>query len=184
MTNRKINIQNQKISYTLKTSRRARRMRLAIYCDGSFVAVRPRGMQEELVEKFILAKAEWVLSKLAYFKKFKNSLFVKNDRKEYLARKVEALEFVQERVEYFNRFYDFTFNRINIRNQRTRWGSCSRKGNLNFNYKILFLSASAADYLVVHELCHLEEFNHSTKFWQLVAKTVPNYRKVRGELKK
>ena len=89
-----------------------------------------------------------------------------------------------ERVDHFNTTYKFKFNRINIKNQKTRWGSCSNKGNLNFNYKIVLLPERLADYIIVHELCHLKELNHSKKFWNLVAKAMPDYPQIRDELNK
>ncbi|PIP23438.1 MAG: hypothetical protein COX90_01110 [Candidatus Nealsonbacteria bacterium CG_4_10_14_0_2_um_filter_38_17] len=70
-----------------------------------------------------------------------------------------------------------------MKNQKTRWGSCFKKGNPNFNYKIALLSQRLADYIVVHELCHLGELNHSQKSWNLVAKAVPDYPEIRDELK-
>ena len=73
--------------------------------------------------------------------------------------------------------------RVAIRNQRSRWGSCSKQGNLNFNYKIALLPDALADYIVVHELCHLGEFNHSQAFWDLVAVAVPDHRERRAELR-
>jgi predicted metal-dependent hydrolase len=88
------------------------------------------------------------------------------------------------RVAHFNSFYSFTVGRISIRDTKTRWGSCSKKGNINFNYKILFLPPYMADYVVVHELCHLKEFNHSQNFWDLVAQVVPEHKAIRAELKK
>lgn len=180
---RGIKLHNQKINYTLKISKRAKRMRLAVYCDGSFVVTKPISLSENIVEKFIIQKSSWVLSKLEYFKKFGTEIF-KDDHKKYLARKDEALNFAEKRVEHFNEVYDFKFNKINIRNQKTRWGSCSIKGNLNFNYKILLLPKRIADYIIVHELCHLKEFNHSYKFWNLVAKAAPDYLEIKKELKR
>jgi len=92
--------------------------------------------------------------------------------------------FVLEKIKHFNNFYKFKINKVFIKNQKSRWGSCSSKGNLNFNYKIIYLRPELADYLIVHELCHLGELNHSKKFWALVEKTIPNYVKINKELKK
>jgi hypothetical protein len=105
-------------------------------------------------------------------------------RAHFLEYKNQAREIVEEKIARFNSFYNLNFNKIRIKNQKTRWGSCSKKGNLNFNYKIVFLESKMADYLVVHELCHLAEFNHSRSFWNLVAKTIPDYSKINRELKK
>lgn len=98
--------------------------------------------------------------------------------------KEKARTLAEERIRHFNQAYDFKFNRISIKNHKSRWGSCSRKGNLNFNYKIALLPERLADYIIVHELCHLGELNHSRKFWDLVAKTIPDYSKARKELRK
>ena len=102
---------------------------------------------------------------------------------DYLKYKKEAGILAKERLEYFNTIYNFKYNRITIRNQKTRWGSCSKKGNLNFSYKIALLSPKIADYIIVHELCHIGEFNHSKNFWNLVEKTMPDYKELRGSLR-
>lgn len=106
-----------------------------------------------------------------------------NSKGDFLTHKDMAYEIVRSRLEYFNQFYNFKYNKITIRNQISRWGSCSKKGNLNFNYRIALLKPELADYIVVHELCHLGEFNHSKNFWDLVEKTLPDWRKLRSELK-
>lgn len=98
--------------------------------------------------------------------------------------KKKALELVTSRLEFFNTTYNFKYNSVRIKNTTSRWGSCSSKGNLNFNYRIVLIDAKLADYIVVHELCHLGEFNHSEKFWGLVQKTIPDYIHIREELKK
>ncbi len=108
----------------------------------------------------------------------------KRKNAEYVIHRDRALVIAENRIAYFNRFYQFTINRIAIKNQKTRWGSCSKKGNLNFNYKIALLPAHLADYVIVHELCHLKEFNHSPAFWKLVAKTIKDYKKIKKEFKK
>jgi predicted metal-dependent hydrolase len=83
-----------------------------------------------------------------------------------------------------NKFHNFPYSRIFIRSQTTRWASCSKKGNLSFNYKIIFLPETLMDYVIIHELCHLKEFNHSKRFWTLVESHVPDYMAKRHDLKK
>ncbi len=102
----------------------------------------------------------------------------------FLLYKEPARALVTSRVEHFKAIYNFKIGKIAIRNQISRWGSCSSKGNLNFNYKIVLLPAHLADYIVVHELCHLKEFNHSQKFWDLVTVGDPEYKRHRAELRK
>lgn len=159
-------------------------MRLAVYCDGSIVVTTPFDLKETIVDKFINEKSEWLFSKIAFFKQFKGKAIARYSQEDYLKYKDEAYKLAVNRVNYFNQKREFNFNRINIKNQKTRWGSCSRKGNLNFNYKIALLPKPLSDYIIVHELCHLKEFNHSKKFWKLVSQTIPNYAEVRNELKK
>ena len=103
--------------------------------------------------------------------------------KHYLAHKEEARALVHEKLAYWNAIYKFTYKRVAIRNQRRSWGSCTSLKNLNFSYKILFLPERLQDYLIVHELCHLEELNHGKKFWELVAQEIPDYTERRNELK-
>ncbi len=105
-------------------------------------------------------------------------------RAAYLLHKESARALVQARLPELNRAYGFKVGRIAIRDARTRWGSCSAKGNLNFNYRIALLPPQLADYLMTHELCHIGQFDHSTAFWALVARTMPDYRALRAELKK
>jgi predicted metal-dependent hydrolase len=173
------------INYTLRKSKRAKRMRLTVYCDGNVVVTMPNSFfwGESSAEKIIREKADWILSKIAYFKKFKHQHFFQNSRREFLAQKTAAKDLAERKISEFNKIYNFKFRKINIRNQKTRWGSCSKAGNLNFNYKIALLPERMADYIIVHELCHLGEFNHSSKFWNLVAQTIPDYKNIRREIR-
>lgn len=101
----------------------------------------------------------------------------------YRLHKPRARAFIEERIAVLNLHYGFSYGRIAVRNTRSRWGSCSLKKNLNFSYRLLFLPPELADYVIVHELCHLAEFNHSPRFWALVAETIPNWRNHRTLLK-
>jgi predicted metal-dependent hydrolase len=91
---------------------------------------------------------------------------------------------ITARVEKLNAAYGFNYGRIAIKNQRRAWGSCSAKGNLNFNYKIVFLPEMLMEYVIVHELCHLAELNHSPAFWQHVERSCPSYRAYRAHLRR
>lgn len=102
--------------------------------------------------------------------------------KHYTQHKETARALVHARLVYWNQFYGHTYNRVAIRNQRSRWGSCSSKQNLNFNYKLIFLPIELVDYVIVHELCHLKHFNHGRDFWSTVAETIVDYEKRKIEL--
>ncbi len=181
---KKVTLGSEKIEYTVRKHRTAKRLKLAIYCDGNCVVTLPWRMGFLSADEFIKKNAEWVLEKMKAMKKIgKSSLFARHDHVEYLKLKEHAREMVAKRLEKFNAVYGFNYKGVAIRNQKTRWGSCSSKGNLNFNYKILLLPQRHADYIIVHELCHLKEFNHSKRFWNLVAQTIPEYAKIVEQLR-
>lgn len=95
----------------------------------------------------------------------------------------QALVVIPERVRFFAPKVGVTYGRITIRSQRSRWGSCSGKGNLNFNCLLSLVPAEVLDYVVVHELCHRKEMNHSDRFWAEVERVMPDYRVYRKWLK-
>ncbi len=94
-----------------------------------------------------------------------------------------AREYFAGRCEYYRQFTGGSYTRITIRDQRTRWGSCSSTGTLSFNYRLMFAPPRVLDYVVVHELCHLTHMNHSREFWSLVASVQPDYKVYRSWLK-
>ena len=101
-----------------------------------------------------------------------------------MQHKERARAFIKARARHFAGLYGLRYNKISIRNQKTRWGSCSKKGNLNFHYKLALVPLDLADYVIAHEICHLAEFNHSKKFWNLVSQAIPDYRALRKALQK
>lgn len=181
---RYIELQNIQVPYTLKISMKAKRLRLAIHPGGSFVVTAPKNLNQNTIDEFILKKSKWVIDGINRLSKVKDVFKFKNTKTEYLKYKEEARILVEKKVLEFNKIYNFEYKNIRIKNQKTRWGSCSTKGNLNFNYKIALIPERLADYIVVHEICHLGEMNHSSDFWDLVEKAVPDYKERRRELKK
>jgi predicted metal-dependent hydrolase len=107
----------------------------------------------------------------------------KKSRELYLDQKEDARAVILADLARMNALYGFTYNSVAIRNQKTRWGSCSKKKNLNFSYRLLTLSPVEREYVVVHELCHLEQMNHSKAFWDLVAQGCPDYKNIRKQLR-
>ncbi|MFR4621098.1 MAG: M48 family metallopeptidase [Lachnospiraceae bacterium] len=100
--------------------------------------------------------------------------YLSNEEIHKLAEK--ALEYIPKRVSYFAKQIGVTYGKITIRNQKTRWGSCSSKGNLNFNCLLMLTPPEVIDYVVVHELCHRKEMNHSGAFWAEIEKVIPSYK--------
>lgn len=179
-----IKLLERNIEYTLRVSARSRSLRLAVYPGGELVVTAPRFLGIRAIEQFIVRKSAWVLDKVDKLAAVPKRIKTKNSRTDFIKHKSAALKIARQKMEHFNQFYNLKWRRVSIKNQKTRWGSCSRQGNINFNYKIALLPDRAVDYIIVHEMCHLAEMNHSRKFWNLVAKTVPDHREIRRELRK
>lgn len=165
--------------YSIKNSPRAKHLRITIKPDGTITITKPTRVSIATAEHFIQRKSSWIIEK---YNSLPKTQTLKHTKEEIKNLKIKAKIIAEEKVKQFNKYYKFTYNSISIKNQKTRWGSCSRKGNLNFNYKIAILPNHLADYLVVHELCHLGQFNHSQKFWDLVGEVLPNYKELKKEL--
>lgn len=190
---------NDKIPYTLRQSTRARRMRISVSCEGKVMVTIPSRLMtggylgnrhpSNVVEDFVAEKWEWIKKTLAKFAVLPEWQKRKYTRRDYLNNKEGARKLVENRLTYFRQLYHHleaglpSWKRIAIRDQKSRWGSCSRQKNLNFNYKLLWLPAELQDYIIVHELCHLREMNHSKRFWTLVAQTLPEYNILRKKLR-
>ena len=91
---------------------------------------------------------------------------------------------VEQRVFFYSELMGISYGRISMRNQKTRWGSCSSDGNLNFNCRLLYVPLELLDYVVVHELAHRRHMNHSPEFWREVERYMPDYRERRASLKR
>lgn len=143
------------------------------------IARAPVCMKEKDIYKFIESKKSWIdkyLTKLNERQKAFDDLkpFTQEEIKQFTAK---AKLDIPKRVEFYAKQIGVTYNKITIRCQRTRWGSCSSKGNLNFNCLLVLLPDEIIDSIVVHELCHIKQMNHSARFYAEIDKVFPNYKK-------
>lgn len=146
----------------------------------------PYHLSDVRIREFVESKQTWILKHLA----------IMQDRqahdpipaggisdKELRHMTEEARIIIPERVKYFAKIIGVTYGQITIRHQKTRWGSCSSSGNLNFNCMLMATSPELIDYVVVHELCHRKQMNHSPLFWKEVEEILPDYRNLRSRLR-
>lgn len=168
---------------------RSRRKSLAIEVTPELqVVVRaPAQMPVREINAFVQEKDDWIrahLQRMAEKKRLREQCREQALSKEELQElAAQAMKLIPQKVRYYAPIIGVTYGRITIRNQRTRWGSCSGKGNLNFNCLLLLMPEEVLDYVVVHELCHRKEMNHSARFWEEVEKILPDYRQRRKWLK-
>ena len=168
---------------------RSNRKTVAIQVNSDLsVTVRaPRSASEKDIEEILKKKEAWISKHIEKIKKTKERLEAepteKLTREKVIALAEKALKVIPARVEYFAKVIGVTYGKITIRNQKTRWGSCSSKGNLNFNCLLMLAPPEVLDYVVVHELCHRKQMNHSKAFWSEVEKVLPDYKEARKWLK-
>ena len=169
---------SKEIPYTLIRSDR-KTIGIQITPDCNVVVRAPRGLSSAQIDRFVQSKRAWIEAHLPKVPASQPKFTP--EEIEALAQK--ALSVIPQRVRHFAPIVGVTYGRITIRNQRTRWGSCSGKGNLNFNCLLMLIPDDCIDYVVVHELCHRKEMNHSPAFWAQVERVLPDYRKSRQWLK-
>lgn len=115
---------------------------------------------------------------------FENSEIQKKLKEAYQkALRIEARNYLPERLAYLARKYDFVYEKVALKNQKTRFGSCSYKNNINLNINLMNYDFDVIDYVLIHELCHTKIKNHSSKFWQEVTRYCPEYKTLRQKLK-
>ena len=168
------------ISYEIIYSKR-KSVAIQIRPDGQVIVRAPYGCPRSFINSFIHQKADWIVKHSAENKqRYEKQVQLKKDRptlsdaqrKRYIET---ARSIFTQKAAYYARLIGVTYGRISIREQKTRWGSCSSKGNLNFNCLLMLTPPEVIDYVVVHELCHRKEMNHSGRFWDEVARILPGY---------
>ncbi len=169
------------MEYELIRSRR-RTLALQLNPDGSVLVRAPLRMPKRQIEAFLHRHWDWVERRRA-----KQAALPEQERlteEELADLKKRARRVFLARTAYFAPVVGVSFSRITVRSQRTKWGSCSAKGGLNFNCLLLLAPAEVLDYVVVHELCHRLEMNHSPRFWAEVERVLPDYAAARSWLRR
>ena len=169
------------ISYEIIYSKR-KSVAIQIRPDGQVIVRAPYGCPRSFINSFIHQKADWIVKHSAENKqRYEKQVQLKKDRPTLSdaqrRRYIEtARSIFTQKAAYYARLMGVTYSRISIREQKTRWGSCSSRGTLSFNYRLIYGPAGPLDYVVVHELCHLTHMNHSKDFWNMVEHIMPDYR--------
>lgn len=165
------------MDYQLIRSHR-RTVAIQIVKDGVVVRA-PMKMPLPVIRAFVESKRTWIEKTLAAQSAPQPAWTAEQIRE--LTR--QAKRDIPQRVAKYAPLLGVIYGRITVRHQKTRWGSCSGKGNLNFNCLLMFAPEQVRDYVVVHELCHLQEMNHSSRFWTLVENAMPDYKESRKWLR-
>lgn len=170
------------IPFRIRRIRRSRTLRVSVSVNGVTVSA-PLIASRTRIDAFVREHESWIKEKLIEMETHKKRVPAPAaGQATYAACKSRAKKLITERVRAVNEYYKFEYNRITVKDLSSRWGSCSTKKNLNFHYRLMFLPLEIVDYVVAHELCHLQEMNHSRKFWGLVEKRIPEYKKRLREL--
>ena len=163
---------------------RSKRKSLALQVKGDGTVVRaPLRLSEDKIDRFVREHLDWIEKQKDRIQELsgKRHVITEQERADGIQK---ALKIFPERTAFFAERMGVDYGRITVREQKTRWGSCSQKGNLNFNWKLVLMPQELLDYVVVHELAHRKEMNHSARFWAIVEQELPDYQKRRNELKK
>jgi hypothetical protein len=172
------------MDYTLIRSRR-RTISIEIDEKAQLLVRAPMRMPKYEIERFLKEKDTWIKKhiKIVQERIEKAKTIEPIGRWELRDLYEEALRVIPDKVSHYADILGVTYGRITIRNQKTLWGSCSRKGNLNFNCMLMKAPERVLDYVIVHELCHRIEMNHSKRFWALVEEVIPDHKKCRKWLR-
>lgn len=167
--------------------RRSKRKSAAIKitADMQIVVFVPVYVSDNEIERMVISKSKWIDEHML---KVQSTIDERSKLEKITFEQIkeladQAVEYIPKRVKYYAEKENFVYNKITIKNLVSRWGSCSTKGNLNFNCLLMLTPDYVIDYIVVHELCHLREMNHSEKFWAEVEKIMPDYQRAELWLK-
>lgn len=166
-----------KYSYEIIRSKR-KTLSLEIKSDGNIVVRAPLRLKQREIENFVESKSDWLEKHIKRIRTADYSIhpvgkLSENELKELTEK---ASEYIPERVRYYSEIISVSYNKIRIKTLRSKWGSCSRNGNLSFNCLLMLAPPEVIDAIVVHELCHRLEMNHSKAFYDRVLSVCPDYK--------
>lgn len=169
-------------TYNLICAKR-KTMSLRVSEDGTIVVRAPYRTAVATVDKFVEDHKDWIRRQLAVSEKVRvmRPSYTEKERED---GKKRARAIIAEKCRLYAARMGVTYGTISIREQKTRWGSCSSKGNLNFNWKLVLMPEEIMDYVVVHELAHRREMNHGPAFWKIVESVLPDWRRRKEWLRK
>ena len=156
---------------------------LQVKSDGTVTVRVPVRVSDETIRLFVEKHTGWILQKRKLWQGALADPAARLPEVVTAAGKRQIRQLITQRVAYYADIMGIAYGRITMRNQKTRWGSCSSDGNLNFNCRLLFVPKELVDYVVVHELAHRRHMDHSPAFWQEVEKYMPDYKERRAKLK-
>ena len=169
----------------IKSSRRT--MSMEVRPDGSILVRAPFRASAEEIGNFVCSHKSWVEKQRIRIRKRAAEIRLADQNplspEDIRLLADQALRELPPRIAAYAGQMGVTYGRVTIRNQKTRWGSCSSKGNLNFNCLLMLTPREVQDYVIVHELSHRKEMNHSPKFWEVVEEVLPDYKKRRKWLR-
>ena len=142
---------------------------------GEVIVRAPHSMTQREISSFVEQHRDWIQQKLAMFSKTPSGPTLTEEGIAFLTERARAI--IPPRVAYYASLVGVDYNRVTIRHQKTKWGSCSGKKNLNFNCLLLLTPTEVMDSVIVHELCHLKHMDHSKAFYNEVLRVCPDYKK-------
>lgn len=166
----------EQLTVTIERSSR-KTLSLQVKKDGSVVVKAPLRMPEREIQRFIQEKSQWLHKTVAKVTAANEA--AENNRltdEEICNLAAQAKKILPEKTRVYAQRMGVTYGKITIRNQATRWGSCSSAGNLNYNCLLMLAPEEIQDYVVVHELAHRKQMNHSQAFWEEVSSVLPDYK--------
>lgn len=164
---------------------RRRSLSVEVHADCSIIVRAPKWISKKEIDKFVDERRDWIDKTYAEMNRRiqDNPVNDKYSERELERLTKEAREEIPSLVAKYAEKMGISYGRVTIRCQKTMWGSCTAKGNLNFNCLLMLLPEPVREYVIVHELCHIKELNHSSAFWREVERYCPDYRYLRDFLK-